>query len=106
MLRPALDLQYRLRHQLVHLGANRRFGDRDALGGEVADHLADDVGVAGFLEIGGDHFLGIGGGGVALEAELRGDPQAEQLVAAGLRLEFLLLVERVFLLKTVFALVE
>ena len=94
------------RHQLVHLDAKLRLGDGDALGVEIAQHLAQHVAVAGFLEIGGDHFLGIGSGGVAGDSELLGCPQSEQPVAAGLGLELLLLVEGEFLLETFFTLVE
>ena len=76
------------------------------LAAKSASDLAQDVGVAGLLEIGRDHLLGVGGGGVAGLAELFGGPQPEQPVAAGLRLEFLLLVEGKLLLKAFLALVE
>ena len=76
------------------------------LGGEIAHHLADHVGVAGFLEFGCDDFLGIGVGGVAGQAELLGRPQSEQPVAARFGLELLLLVEGEFLLEAFLALVE
>jgi len=45
-------------------------------------------------------------GDLALEAELFGDPQSQQLVAAGQGLELQLLLDGEFLLKTLFALVE
>src|SRR6266436_3189706 len=41
-----LDLRDRDRRQFIHLAANLRFADRNALGGKVAGHLADDAGVA------------------------------------------------------------
>ena len=81
------------------------FGDGDALGVEIAGHLADHA-VAAFLEIGGDDVLGVGAGGVARHSELFRHPQSQQLVAAGFGLEFQFLVEREFLLETFFALVE
>ena len=105
-LRSRLHLGDGHRHQLVHLGADLRGGDRDALGGKILHHLVLDVRVAGFLEIGRDHFLGIGRGGIAGQAELFGCPKTEQLVAARLGLELLLLVEGEFLLETFLALVE
>ena len=76
------------------------------LAAKSPDHLVLDVLVAGFLEIGGDHFLGIGGGGIAGHAEFFGCPQPEQLVAARLGLELLFLVEGELLLETFLALVE
>ena len=100
-----LHLRDRQRHQFVHLGAELRFRDGDALGGEIGRHLATTRSPA-CLEIGGDDLLGIGVGGVAGHAELLRHPQPQQLVAAGLGLEFQLLVEREFLLETLFALVE
>ncbi len=60
----------------------------------------------GFLEVGGDDFLGVGIGGVAGYSELFRHPQAEQPVAARFGLELLLLVEGEFLLETFLALVE
>ena len=80
------------RSELVHLGANRLLCDGNAFGRKVAQNLAQDVTVAGFLEIRCDHLLGIGRGRIARDAELLGGPQAEHPVAAGLSLEFLLLV--------------
>lgn len=103
---PCLHLGGCHRKQLAHLGANRLFGNGDVLGGKIGRELTQDVGIAGLLEIGRDHLLGIGGGGIARHAQLFGRPQPEQPVAAGLRLEFLLLVEGVLLLETFLALVE
>ena len=62
--------------------------------------------VASFLEIGRNHFLGVGIGVVTGHAELLRCPKTEQLVTAHLGLELLLLVEGEFLLKTFLALVE
>ena len=50
-------------------------------------HLAEHVVVAGFLDVGYHHFLGVGFGVGAGLAELFGRPQAEQPVAPGGRLE-------------------
>ena len=63
--RPRLHLGDRCRHQLIHLGAHLGSGDGEALGGKILHDLVLDVLVAGFLEIGRDHFLGIGRGGIA-----------------------------------------
>lgn len=101
-----LDLGHRHGQQLVHLGADIALGGGLALGREVLQNLVQDVVVAGFLEIGGHHLLGIGVGGIARDAELLGSPQAEQLVPAGFRLELQLLVEGELLLETFLALVE
>ena len=101
-----LNLVDRDRDQFVHLHANVGFGQRHALGGEVAQHLAHDIGIARFLEIGSDDFPSIGIGIRAALAELFGDPQAEQLVAPRLGLEAQFLVMGEFVLKTLFALVE
>ena len=81
--RPRLHLRDGLRHQLVHLGAELRFGDDDALGGEIAGDLADRAIAAG-LEIGGDDVLGVGRGGVAGQAELFGRPQIRAACCGGL----------------------
>jgi hypothetical protein len=67
-LLPRLYLHHRLRHKFVHLGAKLRLGDQNALGVEVAGHLADDAVAAG-LEIGGDHITGVGAGSIARDSE-------------------------------------
>jgi hypothetical protein len=41
-------------------GADFRFGNRDALGGEIAPQFVDDVFIAWGLEIGGDDALSVG----------------------------------------------
>src|SRR5207247_8549842 len=103
---PRLYLRDGLHHQLVHFHPNLFFGDRDALGGEIAHHLAEHVAVAGFLEIGRHDLPGRGGGGVARHAELFRRPQSEQLVAARFGLELLLFVESELLLEAFLALIE
>ena len=103
---PAFTCATACRHQLVHLDAELLSVTATPLAVISPQHLVKHVAVAGFLEIGGDHFLGIGGGGVAGNAELFGDQLPEQFVAARLGLELLLLVEGEFLLKTFLALVE
>ncbi len=85
---------------------NLVIGLRDALGVEVAANLAEDVIVAGFLEIGDDDLLGVGVGLRARHPELRRRPQAEQLVAARVRLEAQLFVMGELLLETFLAFVE
>jgi hypothetical protein len=65
LVSPSFHLRGRLRHQFVHFHPNLRFGDGSVFASEIAGHLADHFGVTGFLELGGDHFLGIGTGGVA-----------------------------------------
>jgi hypothetical protein len=101
-----LHLGGRQRYQLVHLDAHLGSGDGDALGGKVLHDLVLDVLIAGFLEIGRNHFLGVGIGGVTGQAELLRCPKTEQLIAAHLSLEFLLLVESELLLETFLALVK
>lgn len=93
------------RDQLAHLGPNRLFRDCHVPGGEIGHDLVQDA-IAGLLEFGRDDLLGIGRGVFAGNPELIGRPQSEQPVAAGLRPEFLLLVEGKLLLKAFFALVE
>src|SRR5215467_7010292 len=100
------DLLDRFRHQLVHGAANLVIRDADALGVEVLANLAEDVVVTDLLEIRHDDRLGIGVGLVAGEAELLRRPQAEELVATGVRLESQFLVEGELLLEAFLALVE
>src|SRR5262245_330991 len=109
--RPAIsaarfDLLDRFCHQLVHGAANLVIRDADALGVEVLANLAEDVIVTDLLEIRHDDRLGIGVGLVAGEAELLRRPQAEELVATGVRLESQFLVEGELLLEAFLALVE
>src|SRR5258706_4429697 len=73
-LRPRLHLRNGLRHQLVRLRTELRFRQVNALGGEIAHHLADHVAVALLLEVGGDHGPGIVIGGLARQSELLGHP--------------------------------
>ena len=65
----------------------------DTLGVEVLAELAEDVIVADLLEIRHDDRLGIGVGLGAGESELLRRPQAEELVATGVRLKSQFLVE-------------
>ena len=78
----------------------------DAFGVEILAQLAEDILVAGFLEVGGDDFLGIGIDLGAGEAELLCGPLSQELVAPGGRLELQLLVMRKPLLEAFLALVE
>lgn len=77
-----LDLLDCLRHQIVHGAANLmiRLGDSSFV--EILADLAENVVVAGFLDIGEDDLAGIGFGVGPGLAELFGGPQAERLVAA------------------------
>ena len=86
--------------------ADLLFRECDALGGKVAHHFLKHVVVTRLLEVGGDDFLGIRAGGVAGDSELLRDPQAQQFVSAGKGLEFVFLVERELLLKTLLTLFE
>src|SRR5437660_1339734 len=101
-----LDLGNCLFHQLLHGAADLMIGLIDALGVEILAQLAEDILLAGLLEVGGDDFLGIGIDRGAGEAELLGGPLSQELVAPGGRLELQLLVMRELLLKAVLALVE
>src|ERR1700674_5901047 len=100
-----LDLLDRLLQQLVHGAANLVIGLGDALGVEVAPDLLEHVVIA-LGVLGHHHFLGIGIGVRAGEAELLRRPKAERLVAAGDRLEPQLLVVREALFELLLALVE
>ena len=101
-----LDLLDRPAHQLDHDGADLVIGRGDAVGVEILADLAEDVVVAGLLEVGHHDLFGVGLGIGALAPELLGGPKPEQLVAPGRRLEFQLLVVRELLLETFFTLVE
>src|SRR6516164_9764955 len=100
------DLLDRFRHQFVHGAANLVIRQGDALGVEVLTELAEHVIVADLLEIRHDDRLGIGVGLGAGEPELLRRPQAEELVATGVRLESQFLVEDELLLEAFLALVE
>ena len=54
------DLAHRFGKQFLHLAANLILGH--TLAGEIARDFAHNVVVAGLVEIGGHHFLGIGVG--------------------------------------------
>src|SRR5258708_11099772 len=105
-LHSRLHLLHSLHHQLVHLGADLRFRDGNAPGGEIGHHLADDGSGAAFAELGGDHHPGGVFGRLARDSELFGHPQSQKLVSARFGLELLLLVERELLLESFLTLVE
>src|SRR5262244_4296581 len=106
VLAARFDLLDRFRHQLIHRAANLVIRQVDALGVEVLANLAEDVIVTDLLEIRHDDRLGIGVGLGAGEPELLRRPQAEVLVATGVRLESQFLVEDELLLEAFLALVE
>src|SRR5262252_2247891 len=106
VLAARFDLLDRFRHQFVHGAANLVIRQVDALGVEVLANLAEDVIVTDLLKIRHDDRLGIGVGLGAGEAELLRRPQAEELVATGVRLESQFLVEDELLLEALLALVE
>jgi hypothetical protein len=56
---------------------DRRVVDLDPGRGQIAEQLADHVLVAGFLEVGADHVLGISFGLDLGQAHLPGSPLAE-----------------------------
>ena len=66
----------------------------------------EHVMIAGFLEVRHDDFLGVSVRRVAREAELLGGPQAEQLVAARVRLEEQFFIMGELLLEAFLTLVE
>ena len=90
----------------IHGLADVLVGLRDALGVEILAHLAEHVVVAGLLEVGHHDLLRVGVGGGAGHAHFFRRPQAEQLVAPGIRLEAQLLIMRELLLEAFLALVE
>src|SRR5262245_43133654 len=98
------DLLDGLREQFGHLRADLLLSD--AFGLEVFCHLAQDVVVAGFLEVGQHDFLGIGLGVCAAFAENARRPEPKHLVAASHRLEAKLLVVCKLLFEAFFTLVE
>src|SRR4029079_18763763 len=98
------DLLDGLREQFGHLRTDLLLCH--AFGLQVFCDLAQDVVVAGYLEVGQHDFLGIGFGVGAAFAENAGRPQPEHLVTAGHRLEAQLLVMRELLLEAFLALVE
>src|SRR5262245_10828175 len=98
------DLLDRLREQFGHLRADLLLSD--AFGLEILCYFAQDVIVAGLLEVGQHDFLGIGLGVRAAFAENARCPEPEHLVAASHRLEAKLLVMRKLLFEAFLALVE
>src|SRR5262245_36496744 len=98
------DLLDRLREQFGHLRADLLLSN--AFGLEILCHLAQDVVVAGLLEVGQHDFLGIGLGVRTAFAENARRPEPKHLVAASHRLEAKLLVMRKLLFEAFLALVE
>src|SRR5262245_56732442 len=99
-----LDLSDRFVEQFGHPGANLLLGNAFWL--QILGHLAQDIVVAGFLEVGEHNLLCIGFGVTAAFAQDSRRPQAKHLVPAGHSLEFELLVMRELLFEAFFALVE
>ena len=73
---------------------------------KVAADFAENIIIAGFLEIGHDDGFRIDLGFRAGFADLARHPEAERLVALGRRLEGELLVMRVFFFGGILALIE
>ena len=67
-----------------HLTADKVFADVYTLRLQIAINLPRDIVVTGLVEIGCNHFLGIGFHRRAVEAQLFNDPNAEQFVATRL----------------------
>ena len=103
---PRLDLRDRLFHQVGHGDAQFLIGNGDLLGLQILLHLAEDVVIAGFLEVGHHDILGVGVGFRAAQSELRRGPCAEQLVPPRIGLEAKLFVVSELLLEAFFTLVE
>jgi pimeloyl-ACP methyl ester carboxylesterase len=78
----------------------------DAGGGEVAEHLADHVMVAGFLEVGAHDVLGVAFGLRIGQAHLPRRPFAEQAIAPRRDPEFHFLVMRELGLERALAILE
>src|SRR5262245_33605412 len=91
---PGFDLPDGRRHQIGHGAADLVVGFTDAAGIEVGAYLAEDILVAGLLEVGCDHRFRIFLGGFAAFSELFRRPQAEEHVPPRRCLEFERLVER------------
>src|SRR5438045_1701596 len=102
-LLPGLDLRDRVRHQLVHGALDLVVGLGDVPGIEIFAQLRDD---AGALDFGEHDVLGVDFGIGSGEAKLLRGPQADELVAPGIRLELELLVVRELLFEAFLALVE
>ncbi|SJM33191.1 hypothetical protein BQ8482_340087 [Mesorhizobium delmotii] len=98
-----LDLLDCLRHQIVHGAANLMVRLDDPGFVEILADLAENVVIAGFLDVGEDYLASIGFGVGPGLAELFGGPQAERLVAAGRGLEPEFLVDYEFALEALLA---
>src|SRR4029079_9941044 len=106
LLRACLDLLDGLSHQIDHRFADVLVGLRDALDVEILPYFPEHVIVAGLLEVGHHNLLRVGVGGRSGQPHLLRGPQAEQLVAPGIRLEAELFIVREFFLEAFFTLVE
>src|SRR5215218_7967736 len=73
---------------------------------EIVADLAQDISIAGFLEIGENDALGVGLGFVPGLSKTLGDPETQQLVAACLGLEAQFLIVGELLLEGILTLVE
>src|SRR3954447_22104634 len=78
----------------------------DTRRGEIAEDLADDVVITGFLEVGANDVLGVGFGLDVAQPHLPGGPFAEQSVAPSRDAEAHLLVVRELGLERFLAVVE
>src|SRR5512144_1543683 len=81
------DLILRFSQTIAELGRELLAGHHLAMPLEVGCDLTEHVVLPRLVEIGVDDLAGIGLGGIAVEAELLGGPQPEQLVAPGQTLE-------------------
>src|SRR5512144_2331368 len=81
------DLILRSSQTIAELCRELLAGHHLAVPLEVGRDLTEHVVLPRLVEIGVDDLAGIGLGGIAVEAELLGGPQPEQLVAPGQTLE-------------------
>src|SRR3990172_833272 len=100
------DLAHGLAHQVAHHAVDLMVGLIDALGIEIGADLAEDVFLAGFLQIGLHDVLGVALRGIPRKLEFLCGPEAEELVAAGRRPELELLVMGEFPLEPLLALLK
>src|SRR5690349_17243192 len=101
-----LDLGHRLRHELVHGASDLMLGLVDVRSLEIGQYLAQHVVIAGLLEVGHHHRLGVGVRIGTMLAELLGRPEAQHAVAARGGPKPQLLVMRELPLEAFLALVE
>src|SRR5258708_36675757 len=96
----------RLGQQLGHLAHDLALGDLDAGALEVLEDLAQHVVLAGLLDVGLHHRLGVFGDVLVGQAHQPGRPFAQRTVAPRRSLELLLLIDRETLLETTFTIVK